>query len=482
MSPAKKPVLPIDIYCRVSTVGDRDMSDPDLTAKRQVERCRDFLKGMGLDEGEVFEDLDKSGGDVSRPDFDRAYKRAIEGESGGIISVNLSRFGRHSQVMFLIEELEAAGAAVLSVEERFDTSSPAGKAFAGMLAVFNKFFRDQKKAEWAGRVAEQIDRGIHPGSTPPFGYARTFRRGPDGAELKNVKGNSKLDKLVPHPVEAELVREAFKMRARGEGWVPIGAYLRTHSSGNWGVSVVSRMIGNKVYLGVAYAGEHENLNAHEPIVSRDLFNAANAKRQPGRKRGASTMQLLTGILKCDGCGLGLTSSSAAGGAHRSYRCLPTKSGRCECRAYVRASDIEDFILGKVRELLTIVPKTIEDPAEDDRAQAERNLEAATNALDELVNSDEDIPASVFAARARKLEADVTTAQDALDAIGIAEVDTVIARTFEDFEGWTIPEQRAFIAHAFGTITVAKANGTKDIAERVTIAPKTRAAMILGLNA
>lgn len=454
MSPSRKPSAPISIYVRVSRVNDR-AGESFLSPKDQEERCRAMLTMRGLTAGEVFTDLDQSGGSESRPSFDRMMESIRSGESGGVVVAKLNRFSRRvKHTLAAVEEIESIGAAFLSCDPTIDTSTKDGRFMLTVFSALNEMELDALTEGWDSVVADQIERGIHPGSTVPFGYARTYREG------------DKLDKLVPDKAEAGLVQEAFAMRARGDGWIPIGAFLRSHSSRNWGASVVSRMIENEVYLGVAFSGKHRNPNAHEPIISRDLYNAANAKRGAKSKRGASEMRLLTGLLKCEGCGLGLTSTSSKGGQYRAFRCSPTKSGRCTCRASVSETDIETWILDRVKLALTLKPQSAEGAPEDDRAQATRNLEAATAALDELVNSDEDIPAAVFAARARKLQEDVDAAQAELDALGVAEVSKVKTYTWKEFQSASIPEQRALIASYFGPITVRR--GKEPIAERVSI--------------
>ena len=52
------------------------------------------LEADGLEAGQVFKDLDESGGKSSRPAFDRMLARIEAGQSGGVIVWNLRRFGR----------------------------------------------------------------------------------------------------------------------------------------------------------------------------------------------------------------------------------------------------------------------------------------------------------------------------------------------------------------------------------------------------
>ena len=111
MSPKDKPVKPIDVYVRVSRVGNRDVTAEGGTATEQERRCRAYLEAKDLQAGEVFTDLEETGGKLTRPQFDQAIERAKSGVSGGLICINLRRFGRTSGAADLVIELEQAGAA-----------------------------------------------------------------------------------------------------------------------------------------------------------------------------------------------------------------------------------------------------------------------------------------------------------------------------------------------------------------------------------
>jgi DNA invertase Pin-like site-specific DNA recombinase len=82
MSP-KKIAAPLDLYVRVSDVRGRS-GDSFISPKDQEERCRALAKARAYRVGEVFTDLDVSGGKMRRPELDKAIARIEEGVSGGI--------------------------------------------------------------------------------------------------------------------------------------------------------------------------------------------------------------------------------------------------------------------------------------------------------------------------------------------------------------------------------------------------------------
>src|SRR4051812_27980005 len=117
MSPARKPTGPIDIYVRVSRTQGRDVAQEGGTAAQQEKQCRAQLTADGLKAGEVFIDLDESGGKASRPAFDQMLARVDAGASGGVIVKNLRRFSRSTvNAMNTMQWIEERGGTFISCE------------------------------------------------------------------------------------------------------------------------------------------------------------------------------------------------------------------------------------------------------------------------------------------------------------------------------------------------------------------------------
>src|SRR5712692_8857931 len=89
----KKITRPLDLYVRVSRVGGRE-GDSFISPEVQEEKCQALAKARGLKVGQVFTDLDRSGGKMDRPQFKEALARIESGESGGIIVARIDRFAR----------------------------------------------------------------------------------------------------------------------------------------------------------------------------------------------------------------------------------------------------------------------------------------------------------------------------------------------------------------------------------------------------
>ena len=80
-------------YVRVSRVGGRE-GDSFISPPLQREQIEAVARREGLEVVEVLEELDASGGDNTRPLWNRAIEMVESGEVAGIAVWNLSRFSR----------------------------------------------------------------------------------------------------------------------------------------------------------------------------------------------------------------------------------------------------------------------------------------------------------------------------------------------------------------------------------------------------
>jgi DNA invertase Pin-like site-specific DNA recombinase len=335
----------VDVYTRVSRVGDRE----HLTSPEDQERdARAFAASRGLAVGEVFADLNESGGTIDRPEFAKVLRRIEGGESSGVVVAYLSRASRDTaQGLALLDRITAAGGAVYAPNLP-DYTTADGRMLATIQLAIDTGYLQRKASEFERAKAGAIAAGIPVANRSPVGY----RRGADR-------------RLEPDPDTASVVRELFERRAQGAGPTELGRILeaagvRTSAgSASWSVSAVTQLLRNRVYLGELSYGKpprYTNATAHEPIVDFPTWTAAQHPHgemlRPGRSDSGEFV--LSGILRCAACGYAMepTRTSADRGARRVYRCKRRHAGGlCTEAAYTRAEPVEQVVGDTYRAIL-----------------------------------------------------------------------------------------------------------------------------------
>ncbi|HYI79976.1 MAG TPA: recombinase family protein [Thermoleophilaceae bacterium] len=336
--------LPLDGYIRVSRVGARDKTDGFISPDVQE---HGILRTGERIEREVYmhpPELNRSGGTMDRPTFNKIMRRVRDGQSGGLIVYKTDRFARTllGAVSTLVELGEHKAAFVSATEPALDYSTPAGRAFLHQMFTFHEFLRDTLKESWAVSQRYAIERGIHigPNHNNWLGYSRGDDR-----------------RLVPND-QADIMREAYSRAARHDGWQSIADWLNRvapkDSGYLWTGLTVKNTLSKRIYRGEAsrFVGQDKEdrgaiitPDAHPALVDEDTWQAANAPRRPaagGRKPGQA-LPLLSGIVRCAGCRYGLSISMSTSSGH-TYRCRSRHaSGQCPAPSAAVARHLEQHV-------------------------------------------------------------------------------------------------------------------------------------------
>lgn len=297
-------------------------------------------------------ELDVSGGKVERPILGRALQTIECGDATGIIVAQLDRLSRMdiAEALQTIRRVEGAGGQVIAVAENFDAGTPEGRMGRTVVLAMAEMQLDRYKAQFAAAKEQAVARGIWPLPVVPTGY----ERGPDR-------------RLRPGDA-APLVVRAFEMRAGEVSWATIARTLKL------GPTSAAKVVRNRVYLGEINYGEWHNPSAHEAIVPRDLFEAAQLYHPPPPRSRRREPALLAGLVRCSGCGYRMSVDSHSG----IYKCRPHKAtGECPEPAIVSQRKVEQLVSDLVRQYMESVPFSFAAAERGDAvAEAERKLEAA----------------------------------------------------------------------------------------------------------
>ena len=184
------------IYARQSV----DKKD-SISIESQIEFCKYELKGGNCKE---YRDKGYSGKNTERPEFQQLMRDIESGLVRKVVVYKLDRISRSildfAKMMDFFQKYDVE---FVSSTEKFDTSTPMGRAMLNICIVFAQLEREtiQKRVQdaWHSRC----QRGFKMGGKTPYGF-RTEPYVMDGIRTK---------KLVIEPTEAAFVRQMYEMYA-----------------------------------------------------------------------------------------------------------------------------------------------------------------------------------------------------------------------------------------------------------------------------
>ena len=343
-------------YIRVSAVRGRE-GPGFISPSDQAQRNRGYAQAYGHTIVEEGEDLDRSGGDMSRPTFDRFLEMIRRGEADGIIVAKLDRFARSNKgALEAIEEIEKHGGVLISVSEQIDPSTASGRFLRNILLATAQMERDRIGEQWLTARINAVERGIHISHHVPPGYVR----GPKTNDPRTDR------RLKPHRVHAKTIAEAFRMAAAGESDSAIADYLTARKlpvtavgkdgkgkekPTHWQSFRVPRLLANRAYLGEARSGSGiVKPHAHKALVDEETWLLAqNRPRTPRLRKPSRTAEappsILSGIVRCAGCSFAMKPQGAGKTSPALYRCIKSSvHGVCPSPAVVTKQRLEDYVI------------------------------------------------------------------------------------------------------------------------------------------
>ena len=297
-------------YARVSTL--KDSMHHSLSA--QISYYSKYIQEHpGWKYCGVYADEATTGTKATRTEFQRMLADARDGKLDLIICKSISRFARNTVTLLnTARELKTLGVDVYFEEQNLHTTSSEGELMLTILAGFaeEESYSVSENMKW--RVKMNFQEGI-PWDKTLLGY-----RFKDGA-------------YIIHEEEAKVVRRIFRDYLAGKGTKTIANELNkegitTRFGNEWSNSTVMRLLKNSTYTGdlilqKTYSENHLTKrkmpnngqypkyvveDAHEPIVSRESFEAVQQEFERRRQIYGNTQERpsypLTGKIRCGICG------------------------------------------------------------------------------------------------------------------------------------------------------------------------------------
>ena len=223
-------------YIRVSTQGQ---AEDGVSMDAQEAKVRAWAELNGGAEVVIFRDEGISG---SRADNREGLQAALGAVDRGdaLVVYSLSRLSRSTKETLAISEaLQKQGADLVSLSEKIDTTTAAGKMVFRMLAVLSEFERDQISDRTKAALQYKKQNGEKTGGDVPFGY------------------RARSGKLYAHAGEQRALRLILDLHGKGTSLRGICRTLeaqgvtRKHGSRSWHPQTVADILKRETSLKAA---------------------------------------------------------------------------------------------------------------------------------------------------------------------------------------------------------------------------------------
>ena len=336
----KKQIKNCAIYTRVST--DMQAEKEFSSCEAQEEKIKSFVQSQNDWQAyKVYSDAGYTGANTNRPALQELLEDIKQKKIDIILSYKIDRLTRSPKDFYqLIELFEQYNVDFISITERFDTSTPAGRLLRNIMLTFAQFERELTSERTKDKLLERAKKGFWNGGSAPYGYERKDK------------------KLIINKKEAEIVRLIFETYIETCSINELYDLLKEKNIKNrqgktFSKSFLARVLRNITYTGkIKYAGQIYQ-GIHQSIISEELFELAQKTHKKRiRKFRVYRDFLFGGLINCKECGYKMsacfTNKRNRGKLKRYYyyRCTCTnKKGWQACSTkQVSAERIERYIL------------------------------------------------------------------------------------------------------------------------------------------
>lgn len=391
---AKRITWKVALYIRLSR---EDGNTESMSVINQKIRLAHYLKTAFVGEYElidIFVDDGISGTTFDRKAFQLMKEGILNGEINCVIVKDISRLGRNSSECgyylghFFVECNTRFISLDLPAVDSYLEPDQMNSIVLDFMNIVNEDFARQTSQKVRSTFHQKRSEGKFIGSTAPYGYKK-----------------DPLDKnaLIVDEEAAQIVRDIFRMYVHEDMskrgvmqklnslGIPCptqykrqqgSKYQNPHTAGKknlkWSEITITTILKNQMYLGHMVQGKQrvksykvkkrETMSkedwyivpdTHEPIVARELFDAAQKLMQRDTKTAPQqgTVHLFSGFLKCADCGRAMTRRTARG--HVYYACRTytdaAKDGKEPCKKHsIRLDRLEKAVLVAIQMQIGLV--------------------------------------------------------------------------------------------------------------------------------
>ena len=373
----------IAIYVRQSV----DKKD-SISIEGQIEKCKLECDGAF----KVYKDKGFSGKNTNRPAFNELLNDIKNSDISKIVVYRLDRFSRSiADFGAVCRVLKEKNVDFVSVNEKFDTTTPMGRAMLHIIMVFAELERETIGERIRDNYYERAKLGSWVGGPAPYGFDIVKIAGSNGKKISVLTSNENIQtvKMIYHMYaneEYSLTKLAKELTAQG---------IKGINKIAWDSVSVARVLHNPVYVkcdidiytyyknkGLKTANEIREFNGsyggmvvgkrdravgkytnlenhlfslanHQGMIDSETWLRCQYKMESNKainSVGKGKHTWLTGLLKCGNCGYGFSVVKAKENLYLSC------SGRtnyavCDGKATIKIKELEFEIAKAITAIL-----------------------------------------------------------------------------------------------------------------------------------
>lgn len=367
-----------------------------ISVESQLEYCRYETHGNPYTE---YMDKGFSGKNTRRPGFEKMIQDIAYGKIKRVIVYKLDRISR-SIVDFanMMELFQKYNVEFVSSTEKFDTSTPIGRAMLNICIVFAQLERETIQKRVTDAYYARCKRGFYMGGRIPYGYRLKK------TVIDNIP-TSMYEEVPEESLQLKLIYSMYADTSNSLG--DIVRYLKEHRikhlrGSDWSTARISELLRNPIYVRAdihvyrffqkqgadiynpahdftgsnacyLYKGNGSGSSARSALTDRELILAphqgfissetwlACRARCLNSRQSAKTCKpknsWLSGKVKCKNCGYALTIRKSQTKWSRYFVCSHSGSnGTCKgtgCTVY--ADVLEEYVQNAIGETLAALP-------------------------------------------------------------------------------------------------------------------------------
>lgn len=225
------------IYARQSV----DKKD-SISIDAQINFCK--AESNASDGYVIFKDKGFSGKNTNRPDFLKMMQEVQNGKVQRIIVYKIDRFSRSLlDFAYHWEIMKKYNVDFISINEKFDTSTPMGRAMLFIIMIFAQLERETISERCTDNYYERIKRKVWPGGPAPFGFDNGTCSY-EGMKCPTLVANKDIDIMIDNFIQ--YAKEGMSLRKLAK--LRVEQNLETLQKIRWNNVSLSRLFKNPVYV------------------------------------------------------------------------------------------------------------------------------------------------------------------------------------------------------------------------------------------